>query len=218
MQMRFAATTGLDLPISPRKSQATSMSLSTASMNPPASTVKVVEIKEIDRMERRNVSRLDLPKTIPGALMDTPPTSTPTSLPLLPTFNTASPKSSSLARRIPSAPLNFRSHDNTTKRTLPPQKPRHITPFSATRTSESIDSLLSQKTLSTHMLSRKSSGPERSIHSRSETEKSSTSSSSYSNNTPDRQSNNDSDSPVSFAPSPSGGKNIATWFSGLLGR
>jgi hypothetical protein len=208
--MRLAAETGLDLPV------VTTTSVSTESASPPAPTVRVVnngvradEISSIS--EADDVLTCTLSSNTPGTHRNIPISTTPSSTSC--DTETPSPLHSSIfgsrlsisrggtprtshSYRTPKSSHSVRDRDKPSPG-IPPARPRGMT---FPRASSGVTTSSSQKTLDAnpHM-----------------PENSSTDSLERSGSDSDRDT--DTDSVLSFTPS-MGTKNLANWFSGLLGR
>ncbi|KAF1942356.1 hypothetical protein EJ02DRAFT_345838 [Clathrospora elynae] len=179
--MRFAATTGLDIPV-PRMASA---SVST-------STTRVVDSSTPNENKAggRHTPTPIMLDSMPGPPRDTlTPTPTPSNNLALPLSRGATPTPTPTSKhRTPKPSLSFRNRDKPSPGT-PPARPRGKT----------VPSGQGLHTSRSQTLMESKSKPQ----------------------TPDgmseRDTDRDTDSVLSFTPSMSG-KNIATWFSGLLGR
>ncbi|RAR05200.1 aip3-domain-containing protein [Stemphylium lycopersici] len=207
MQMRFAAATGLDLPVSVRMPSSTA-TISTISASRGSTTIRVVGDSEQGIDETIESTASALLNNVPGALIDTTPTPSPAQTPN-PSFSRGnstlkSPSSSfSLSHHTLKPSLSFRSREKPTLDTAPPSpspsphRPRGKT-FPHANSSRLTQSK-SRKTLDTGAATRSDSSTDGLSEGREGGE-------------------GDADSVVSFTPSSGSRKNIATWFSGFLGR
>jgi hypothetical protein len=216
MQMRFAAVTGLDLPVAAVSPTYTPPSTSTSleSTDPLVSSIRVVsnntrtdEASSIPATD--DISASTLLGNMPGTHRDIPTFITPTSnscdtntpSPILPpsfsprlAISRGGTPRASHSHRTPKPSHSSRSHDKPSPE-IQPARPRGMT---FPRVSSKVTKSNSQKTLDANPHTPESS-----------------STGSFEGSESDRD--RDADSVLSFAPSV-GGKNLTNWFSGLLGR
>ncbi|CAE7192620.1 hypothetical protein CFE70_007034 [Pyrenophora teres f. teres 0-1] len=200
--MKFAAATGLDVPIP------TLPCTPIANAKSPGLTIRIVEkdTPTRDRTSTPEVANAIPPPATPIHMPETPRhTPTPTSLLTpSPSLSRGGTPKSPLLHRTPKPSLSFRSRDKPSPGT-PPSRPRGMT---FPHGSGGGDSGYAMHKSSSHRTLRgmpQTPTPDRSLLD-----------SCLKENEEDAN-GDDADSIVSFAPS-TGGKNIAHWFSGLLGR